>query len=33
MIEIDFDYFILVELPEYVIEFDAEEDTDRKQTN
>lgn len=33
MIEIDFDYFSLVELPEYAREFDAEEDIDRKQTN
>ena len=31
--EIDFDYFSLVELPEYEREFDAEEDIDRKQTN
>lgn len=33
MIEIDFDYFSYVELPEYAREFDVEEDTDRKQTN
>ena len=33
MIEIDFDYFTLVELPEYEREFDVEEDIDRKQTN